>query len=345
MNGFPFPELIPCRDVIVPRPGATEIPDLVMLPDRRAFHLKRQLSNSLFGSVHQGVQGWCSNPENPFTFLVPDSPERQQHVAVKRSSLVEMRRFPQENVFREISVMRYLSQGHGHPHVVTLVEACMSESHVYVVIPFYSGGDLLSAVVPNEGMGEPNAARWFRQVLLGLAYVHSKGLCHHDFSPENVMIDAKGNAAVVIDFGMVTPMEVVPPGDVVPARDQTPFGKMRYMAPEIFQNTEYDGRRIDIWSVGVTLMTCLHGDYVWAAPTRLPLTSRGIYSSDIFSYAVLEQHGAAVVLERLNLTSRVSAAAVEVLCDMLVVDRHARPTSAELLAEHRFFTAPFPAPL
>ena len=65
-----------------------------------------------------------------------------------------------------------------------------------------------------------------------------------------------------------------------------------------------------------------------------------VFSSDIFVYTVLEQHGAAVVLERLNLTSRVSAAAVEVLCEMLVIDRHLRPTSAELLAEHRFFTAP-----
>lgn len=63
-------------------------------------------------------------------------------------------------------------------------------------------------------------------------------------------------------------------------------------------------------------------------------------SSNISSYAVLEQHGAAVLLERLKLTSRVSAAAVEVLCEMLVIDRHVRPTSAELLAEHRFFTAP-----
>lgn len=42
------------------------------------------------------------------------------------------------------------------------------------MIPFYSGGDLLKTVVPNEGMGEPNAVKWFRQILLGLAYVHSK---------------------------------------------------------------------------------------------------------------------------------------------------------------------------
>lgn len=59
-----------------------------------------------------------------------------------------------------------------------------------------------------------------------------QGLCHHDFSPENVMISSNGDAAVVIDFGMVTRMELVPPGNnVVPTRDQAPYGKFRCGAP------------------------------------------------------------------------------------------------------------------
>lgn len=55
------------------------------------------------------------------------------------------------------------------------------------------------------------------------------------------------------------------------------MGSSRYMAPEIYQNSEYDGRQIDIWSVGITLMTCLLGDYTWFAPTRVPVPSQGIY--------------------------------------------------------------------
>lgn len=42
---------------------------------------------------------------SPSTFLMPSRSEEQFHVAVKRSSLAHMRRTPQENVFREISVM------------------------------------------------------------------------------------------------------------------------------------------------------------------------------------------------------------------------------------------------
>ncbi|CAM9341589.1 unnamed protein product, partial [Hapterophycus canaliculatus] len=43
------------------------------------------------------------------------------------------------------------------------------------------------------------------------------------------------------------------------------------MAPEIWNIEEYDGRQIDIWSAGATLLVCLLGDYPWAAPTRIPL--------------------------------------------------------------------------
>lgn len=62
-------------------------------------------------------------------------------------------------------------------------------------------------------------------------------------------------------------------------------------------------------------------------------------TSEIWSYTILEQRGAGVMLERLNLPARISAAAVELLCEMLVVDHNARPHSAALLAQHPFFTA------
>ncbi|CAN0369749.1 unnamed protein product [Ectocarpus sp. 6 AP-2014] len=348
MNGFPFPHLSACRELNGrTRDGSEdrEDPDLVVLPDGKTFYLQRRLVNSLFGAVFHGIQGECPNTNDPSSFAVPFREEEQFHVAVKRSSLAHMRRTPQENVFKEIAVMRDLAAGPrqagGHQFVMPLVAACMSETHVYVVTPYCGGGDLLKMVEPGEGTGEQHARKWFRQILFGLAHVHSRGLCHHDFSPENVVITRMGDAAVVMDFGMVQRMRRGPRGEVLAARDAQRFGKFRYMAPEIWNNQEYDGRQIDIWSVGATLLVCLLGDYPWAAPTRVPMEAQGIYRrvSDIYSYTTLEQHGAGVMLDRLNLTSRISAGAVDLLCQMLVVDRRLRPSSAQLLAQHPFFAA------
>lgn len=55
----------------------------------------------------------------------------------------------------------------------------------------------------------------------------AKGLCHHDFSPENVVITRMGDAAVVMDFGMVQRMPTGPHGEFLPARDEQRFGKFR----------------------------------------------------------------------------------------------------------------------
>lgn len=50
----------------------------------------------------------------------------------------------------------------------------MIRTRVYVVTPFCEGGDLLKMVVPDEGTGEQQAKRWFRQIFLALGYVHGK---------------------------------------------------------------------------------------------------------------------------------------------------------------------------
>ena len=51
---------------------------------------------------------------------------------------------------------------------------------------------------------------------------------------------------------------------------------LRYMAPEIFKNLEYDGRQADIWSVAMTLLLCFTGLYAWEAPTPLPGSAREV---------------------------------------------------------------------
>ncbi|CAN0485547.1 unnamed protein product, partial [Hapterophycus canaliculatus] len=43
-----------------------------------------------------------------------------------------------------------------------------------MMTPLCEKGDLLAAVVPDKGVGEDNAKRWFRQIFLGLGYMHGK---------------------------------------------------------------------------------------------------------------------------------------------------------------------------
>lgn len=59
-------------------------------------------------------------------------------------------------------------------HLFSIVPLRRGRSHLYVMTPFLNGSELLKRVKPNEGTGEPNAVRWCRQILVGLAYIHNK---------------------------------------------------------------------------------------------------------------------------------------------------------------------------
>ncbi|CAM9461743.1 unnamed protein product [Ascophyllum nodosum] len=336
MDGFPFPELSGCREGWVRLPSG-ERENMVVKYDGEAFVLTRSLNTSIFGEVLLGFKGRFSDLSNPYTFARAENPLM---VAIKRSGLDRLRQPTAENVFREIAVMKDLVSAPDEPrgcaYVMPLVAACLSDTHLYVVTPFCSGGDLLAKVNPNDGIEEPLVQTWFKQIFIGVGYIHRQGLCHHDLSPENIVITGDGTAAIVMDFGMVQRLDRNEAGDVVPRRDSNFFGKMKYTAPEIFRREDYDGRKTDIWSIGVTLLVCLAGEYPWDAPTTVP--TRQIGSSAILKYSFLAQHGPRYLLRMMSLDPpRLSESVVDLLCKLLLVAPANRPSSATEMANHHFF--------
>lgn len=61
-------------------------------------------------------------------------------------------------------------------------------------------GDLFDVIVKNEKIIEASAARIFAQIVLGLEYLHSKGITHRDMKPENILLS--GNTIKIADFGL-----------------------------------------------------------------------------------------------------------------------------------------------
>ena len=92
-----------------------------------------------------------------------------------------------------------------HSHVVKLLEAFETDSHVYLVMENVSGGSLHSYLkeMINKQLEEEEARRIFKQILVALSYCHSKCIAHRDIKLENILLDDEKNVKL-IDFGFST---------------------------------------------------------------------------------------------------------------------------------------------
>jgi serine/threonine protein kinase len=98
----------------------------------------------------------------------------------------------------------------------------------------------------------------FRKVLLGLAYIHSKGIIHRDLKPQNIMIDEATMTPKLIDFGLSLLFNA--------KTDKKKFkrcGTIGYMAHEVISNVNekkkcYDCK-CDMFSFGIIAHMMLMG--------------------------------------------------------------------------------------
>lgn len=102
-------------------------------------------------------------------------------------------------------------------------------------------------------------------VLAGLDYMHEHGLVHRDVKPDNILVNAEGNAHLV-DYDLVSPIDHA---SAVPMRVGTEF----FQSPEA-QRGESLGPEGDLYSIGVLLGWGLMGQLDDLEPEMLPSDER-----------------------------------------------------------------------
>jgi serine/threonine protein kinase len=97
-----------------------------------------------------------------------------------------------------------------------------------------SGGELFDYVANSGPFSEPICRYYFKQMLQGLHYIHSKGFSHRDLKPENILLDKMFDVKIV-DFGFACPLE----GRDGSGTNRSIIGTPGYMAPEILLKQAY----------------------------------------------------------------------------------------------------------
>lgn len=102
------------------------------------------------------------------------------------------------------------------------------------------GGDLFDHLKKARKFDEKKAAKFMKQIIEAMIYIHSWSALHRDIKPENILVSAN-DTLKISDFGWSAR---------ILAKRKTFCGTLDYNSPEMIENCEY-GKEIDIWSMGV----------------------------------------------------------------------------------------------
>jgi len=214
-----------------------------------------------------------------------------------------------------------------HPFIVTLRFAFQTETRLFLVMDFLSGGELFFHLKRKGLILEAEARLYLAEMVVAIEFLHSMGVVHRDLKPENVLLRPDGHVCLT-DFGLAKEV-----GDNTQVR--TLCGTSEYMAPEMLLRNGYT-KAVDWWSLGALFFEMLAGKPPFTAKTPKELDRK-------------------ILSEKFSIPPYVTATAASLLKGLLEKDVNKRLGAKKStmfsiggvagLKQHEFFTDTGGAPL
>lgn len=265
------PSIVPCKKISVPIQHHSKVIQVsgFVSENGRMYEEGPVMKYSRFGCVKrscllekvEGQKEYARNTKKAFAIKMYEKKKIENNVNG-------------ENPLNEIRILRQI--GKTNPYLVHIVDCYADEDNIYLILPFFSGGDLLDLM--NFRCGEKacasmalnpyEASEMFHHLVQAVQYLHSVGIVHRDLSIENILFDESTRRFVLTDFGMsqVCAKDVVSGKYQALVKDILICGKKNYIAPELWHATtsasaasSIDLFNCDLWSLGVILYMALTG--------------------------------------------------------------------------------------
>ncbi|KAI8577547.1 hypothetical protein K450DRAFT_177613 [Umbelopsis ramanniana AG] len=148
-----------------------------------------------------------------------------------------------------------------HPNIITFHDAWHNDSEFIFITELMTSGTLREYI---RKLSLPNIKiikRWSRQILKGLAYLHSHEppIIHRDLKCDNIFINGAHGEVKIGDLGTAQRTSPL----MSTAKRYTVIGTPEFMAPEMYEERGYNDK-VDIYAFGMCLLEMATGEYPYA---------------------------------------------------------------------------------
>ena len=167
----------------------------------------------------------------------------------------------------ETTIMKKLQD----KHLLRMHELYETEDTIWMILDYAEGGDMMHALASLPNYSERNVAKIFKQMLLGVKYLHSEGIVHRDLKLDNILYSKQEEGeseeseiqVKIADFGLSALTSVKRTSEnskkVKSMKSlKEMWGTTEYFAPEVYERAY--GSQADIWALGCILYEMLTGD-------------------------------------------------------------------------------------
>ncbi|KAI8071786.1 kinase-like domain-containing protein [Gongronella butleri] len=252
------------------------------------YLLKKEIGRGAFGTVHLGIDT-STNEEYAIKEFSKSRLRRKERsemlrrrggagprgrgrgigLGVGRETAAAMSTSnsnPLDLVRGEVAILKKLN----HPNVVKLHEVLddPNDDSIYMVFEMAHKGVLMDVSLDHVATpySSERARHYFREMILGIEYLHNNDIAHRDIKPDNLLL-SKDDVLKIVDFGV---SEMFVKGN---DKIKKSAGSPAFMAPELcaVHQHEISGKAADIWSMGVTLYTLVYGHLPFIATNLMEL--------------------------------------------------------------------------
>jgi serine/threonine protein kinase len=173
-----------------------------------------------------------------------------------------------ERFRQELLLARQVSS----PHVVRIHDLVRHEAAWMISMDFVDGESLERRLDREGALPADEALRIAREIALGLAAAHHRGVIHRDLKPANILLTHTGEARIT-DFGVARSA-----GSTGITGSGVVIGTPAYLSPEQARADPLDGRS-DLYALGLILYEMLTGVLPFRNGTAAEMLAQRLFRS------------------------------------------------------------------